>query len=265
MPRANRHYVPGLIWHITHRCHKREFLLKFARDRRRWLYWLYEAKKRYGLVVLGYTLTSNHIHLLVQDGSCRATIPASMDLIAGRTGQQYNQRKKRRGAFWEDRYHSTAIESGSHLVRCMIYIDLNMVRAGRVGHPGEWPFCGYNEILGSRQRYNIIHWPSLLLHLGMKDREEFRRSYKEWVEDRLNMRGLARESEWTEGVAVGSKDFVGRTASALGIRAQGRAIEKVVGEPGSGRTTTWVLAEDRMTYSCNMDHKNKFLGPKNRG
>ena len=24
-------------WHITHRCHKREFLLKFARDRQRWL------------------------------------------------------------------------------------------------------------------------------------------------------------------------------------------------------------------------------------
>jgi hypothetical protein len=21
MPRANRHFVPGLVWHITHRCH----------------------------------------------------------------------------------------------------------------------------------------------------------------------------------------------------------------------------------------------------
>ena len=36
MARANRHYLPGNhIWHITHRCHKREFLLKFAKDRRR--------------------------------------------------------------------------------------------------------------------------------------------------------------------------------------------------------------------------------------
>ncbi len=33
MPRANRHYIPGYIWHLTHRCHKKEFLLKFARDR----------------------------------------------------------------------------------------------------------------------------------------------------------------------------------------------------------------------------------------
>lgn len=30
---ANRHHIPGQVWHITHRCHKKEFLLKFAKDR----------------------------------------------------------------------------------------------------------------------------------------------------------------------------------------------------------------------------------------
>ena len=52
-----------------------------------------------------------------------------MQLIAGRTGQEYNQRKARHGAFWEDRYHATAIEADEHLQRCVVYIDLNMVRA----------------------------------------------------------------------------------------------------------------------------------------
>jgi len=47
MARAHRHYIPGYIWHITHRCHKKEFLLKFGKDRNRWLEWLFEAKKRY--------------------------------------------------------------------------------------------------------------------------------------------------------------------------------------------------------------------------
>ncbi|MCP4023421.1 MAG: transposase, partial [Desulfobacteraceae bacterium] len=28
MARANRHFIPGYIWHITHRRHKKEFLLK---------------------------------------------------------------------------------------------------------------------------------------------------------------------------------------------------------------------------------------------
>jgi len=55
MPRANRHYIPGYVWRITHRCHKREFLLKFSRDGHRYLQWLYQARKRYGLKILNYS------------------------------------------------------------------------------------------------------------------------------------------------------------------------------------------------------------------
>jgi hypothetical protein len=34
-----------------------------TRDRRRYLRWVFEAKKRFGLCVLDYAVTSNHIHL----------------------------------------------------------------------------------------------------------------------------------------------------------------------------------------------------------
>jgi REP element-mobilizing transposase RayT len=66
MARANRHYIPGNVWHITHRCHKKEFLLKFGRDRRRWIEWLFEARKRYGLKVLNYIVTSNSLHIVLK-------------------------------------------------------------------------------------------------------------------------------------------------------------------------------------------------------
>ena len=62
MARANRHFLSGYVWHITQRCHKKEFLLKFAKDRQRWIAWLFEAKKRYGLDVLNYTVTSPVFH-----------------------------------------------------------------------------------------------------------------------------------------------------------------------------------------------------------
>ena len=32
MPLANRYFLPGHVWRITHRCHKKEFLLKFSYD-----------------------------------------------------------------------------------------------------------------------------------------------------------------------------------------------------------------------------------------
>jgi len=84
MPRANRHHLPGQAWHLTHRCHQKDFLLKFARDRKCWLHWLFEAKKRYGLCVLDYIVTSNHIHLLVVEDR-QASIAKSLQLIASRT------------------------------------------------------------------------------------------------------------------------------------------------------------------------------------
>jgi len=48
MPRASRHFLPGQLWHITHHCHEKSFLLKFARDRRAHLRWRFQAKKRFG-------------------------------------------------------------------------------------------------------------------------------------------------------------------------------------------------------------------------
>ncbi len=75
---ANRHYIPGHVRHITRRRHKREFLLRFARDRRRWLQWLFEGKKRFGTCILNYAVTSNHIHLLVRDGQEGEVISQTM-------------------------------------------------------------------------------------------------------------------------------------------------------------------------------------------
>jgi putative transposase len=86
MPRANRYFLPGHVWHVTHRCHQRKFLLKFARNRRRYLDWVFEAKKRFGLCVLDYIVTSNHVHLLVKDTGSNV-IAESMQLVAGRTAQ----------------------------------------------------------------------------------------------------------------------------------------------------------------------------------
>jgi putative transposase len=86
MARAHRHFIPGQVWHLTHRC---------------------------------------------------------------------------KGAFWEDRYHATAIEGGEHLLRCVVYIDLNMVRAGVVAHPGEWAHGGYREIQAPRRRCVLIDYQAL--------------------------------------------------------------------------------------------------------
>jgi putative transposase len=227
--RAKRHYIPGQVWHLTHRCHKREFLLRFAKDRRRWLQWLFEAKRRYGLAILDYTVTSNHIHLVVVDDGNRDTIPKSIQLVAGRTGQEYNERKGRKGAYWEDRYHATAIETGEHLLRCLVYVDLNMVRAGVVNHPSEWEFGGYNEIQSPRRKCVLIAHEKLAALAGFDDCDSFRQSHRGWVNGSLEAGNNVRDSQWTRSIAVGGEQFVQRIKEGLGTKALGRQAREVHG------------------------------------
>jgi putative transposase len=84
-----------------------------------------------------------------------------MQLIAGRTAQEYNQRKGKQGAFWEDRYHATAVQADAHLHRCTVYLDLNMVRTGVVNHSEKWNDSGFNKIQKPPKRYAIIDLQSL--------------------------------------------------------------------------------------------------------
>ena len=77
-------------------------------------------------------VTSNHIHLMVKDTG-EHIISQSMQLIAGHTAQDYNQRKERKGAFWEDRYLGYRGPSRrTSTARCLVYIDLDMEYVDKV-------------------------------------------------------------------------------------------------------------------------------------
>jgi putative transposase len=225
-------------------------------DQRRWLQWLFEAKKRFGTSILNYMVTSNHVHLVIRDDKGEEVIPQTVQLVAGRTGQEYNQRKNRKGAFWEDRYHATAVETDSHLSHCMVYIDLNMVRAGIVTHPSEWPFCGYNEIQNPRKRYSIIDYESLIDLFNAQNMDELKKTYRGWVEEALEKQSYCkREPGWTESIAVGSEGFVRQTKAGLGIKAIGR---EAIGEKG-----VCELREPEIPYSPNIGDENDDLRHQN--
>lgn len=187
------------------------------------MHWLFQARKRYGLCVLNYVVTSNHIHLLVEDTG-RFVIPRSMQLIAGRTAQQYNQRKKRKGAFWEDRYHATAVQTDRHLFSCLVYIDLNMVRAGVVRHPTQWRHGGYQEIQFPPQRKRIVDQKRLGELLGFRDPAAMRGAHQALVQDSVEKGKLRREPIWTESIAVGQPEFLESFQKAIRSENPGRRI-----------------------------------------
>ena len=254
MPRAHRYFLPGYVWHITQRCHKQEFLLKFAKDRQRWLHWLFEARKRYDLCVLNYVVTSNHIHLLVKDTG-QDNIPASLQLMEGRTAQEYNRRKGRKGAYWEDRYHATAVETDEHFTRCITYIDLNMVRAGVVTHPKYWPQGGYREIQSPPERYRIIDLTCLMELCGMSNLVKFQQRHRQWVDEELRRGKPKRDGGWSQSIALGSDAFVRKVQDALGLKARDRVVTNV--------NDKFELKETAARYSTKNDPEKEHLSAKN--
>ena len=219
------------------------------------MHWLFEAKKSYGLVVLNFMITSNHTHLLVADDDSKEVISRSMQLVASRTAQEYNWRKKRKGAYWEDRYHATAIERDDHLFRCIVYLDLNMVRAGVVTHPSDWGFSGYNEIQNPRKRYALINYQRLMQLLNIQTVEELKKSHSGWIEEALRNNSSARESKWVKSVAVGSKEFVEMTKEKLGFQVKGRRVSR------SG--DNYQLREQQTAYSPLFARENNSLSDDN--
>jgi putative transposase len=169
--------------------------------------------------------TSNHVHLLVKDGG-RNEIPKSMQLVAGRVAQEFNQRKKRKGAFWEDRYHATAVAADGHFSRCLTYIDLNMVRAGVVDDPADWPESGYAELMQERQRYHLLDFETLEELLGVADRYAIQFARRSWVQEAVCRTSLTRDSCWSESLAVGDESFVNGVKAGLGFKGRNRTVKK---------------------------------------
>ena len=170
-------------------------------------------------------------------------------MVSGRSGQEYNQRKGRHRAFWEDRYHATAVEANEHLQRCLVYIDLNMVRAGVVRQPYNWTHGGCREIQNPPKRYGIIHLRELSPLCGFGEIAEFQLAHGRWIDDSLTRVRMVREGRWSEAIAIGKLNFVTKMKSELGLKGSRR---EVIDESG-----TYALREQSEAYGPNFSRKNR--------
>ncbi len=220
MPRRRRHWFNNACYHITHRCHERQFLFRFAKYRNMYRQHLYDALKKFNVSVLAYAVTSNHVHLLIATGSRgRPQVSETLQHVHGEMGQHYNMHRRREGSFWTNRFHATWIESGVHLQRCLFYIDMNMVRNRVVEHPEHWPYGSAFELASSRQRYRIVDRVRLIEKLGLPDWAAYRKWYKQGADEVLRRKYfMERQPHWSESFAAGEAEWVESAAARGGIK-----------------------------------------------
>jgi putative transposase len=147
MARLPRLTVPGYLHHILQRGNNRQIVFADAPDRDLMLSLIDEHARKHRVAVHAYVLMTNHFHLLATPETYDG-IAQLMQSVGRRYVRNFNVRHGRSGTLWEGRYRSTLLEPEPYLLPCMVYLDLNPVRDGIVGDPGEYPWSSYRHYTG---------------------------------------------------------------------------------------------------------------------
>lgn len=149
MARLPRLTVPGYPHHIIQRGNNRQAIFAGAEDYELLLSLIDEHARKQRVAVHAYVLMSNHFHLLATPET-EEGIPQLMQAVGRRYVRNFNLRQGRTGTLWEGRYRSTLIQAERHLLACMVYMDLNPVRAGMVADPADYRWSSHQHYIGRR-------------------------------------------------------------------------------------------------------------------
>jgi len=206
MARLARLTVPGYPHHIIQRGNNRQPIFGDTADYELLLAIIHENGREFGVAIHSYVLMSNHFHLLATPETAEG-IPRMMQAVGRRYVRLFNQKQARTGTLWEGRYKSTIIQAERYLLACMVYIDLNPVRAGLVGDPRAYPWSSHGHYVGMRQDKLVTPHP-LYWELG---NTPFARdaAYAELVASGLSAQQTQQLSQSAlKGWALGEPDYV---------------------------------------------------------
>lgn len=164
MARLARLTLPGHPHHVIQRGNNRQPIFTSVQDRQTLLGLLEENARKFHVDVHAYVLMDNHFHLLLtphtEDG-----LPQMMQALGRRYVRYFNDSQQRSGTLWEGRYRSVPLQAERYLLPCMVYIDLNPVRAGLVAHASDYPWSSCGHYLGLR-RDKLLTAHALVWEMG---------------------------------------------------------------------------------------------------
>jgi len=133
--------------------------LSSARARDRFLHILEQTRQRFRLVVVGYVVMPEHVHLLITEPEV-GTPSTAMQVLKQRTARELLPRKKRRDprqqelfgeetrrAFWQARFYDFHVWTAKKRVEKLRYMHRNPVKRGLVESPEQWRWSSYRFYL----------------------------------------------------------------------------------------------------------------------
>ena len=93
---------------------------------------------------------SNHAHFIINSESVE-DMSKYMHKINVIYAMYYNNKNRRVGYVFRNRYYTQEIKSRIQLYNCLKYVDNNPVKAKMVNKIGEYKYSSYNEFLGNKE------------------------------------------------------------------------------------------------------------------
>jgi len=144
MARLPRLTLPGHPHHVIQRGNNRQPIFAGEDDYRLLLELFDTYSREFKVAIHSYVLMGNHFHLLATPETDTG-LPEMMQAVGRRYVRHFNSRQQRSGTLFEGRYRSTLIQAERYLLACMVYIDLNPVRAGMVSDPSQYPWSSHRH------------------------------------------------------------------------------------------------------------------------
>ncbi len=147
MARLPRLTLPGFAHHVIQRGNNRQTIFAGEDDNVSMLELLRDNAPKFGVALHAYVLMGNHFHLLATPADT-VGLPALMQAVGRRYVRYFNDRQQRTGTLWEGRYRSTVVQTERYLLACMVYMDLNPVRAQMVTAPAQYRWSSHRHYVG---------------------------------------------------------------------------------------------------------------------
>lgn len=149
MPRQSRIDIPGLLQHVIVRGIERRNIFRNNTDRCDFVARFSSLLEETDTDCFAWALIPNHFHLLLRPNS--VSLQQFMRRLLTGYAINFNNRHKRSGHLFQNRYKSIVCEQESYLLELVRYIHLNPVRAGLVKDLRaleRFAWCGHGGLLG---------------------------------------------------------------------------------------------------------------------
>ena len=166
--------------------------------------------------------------------------------VQSRFAVWYNRTYGRRGRFWAGRFKSTVLSDMESVLECMVYVDLNAVRAGLVERPEDWEagalyqreigrdkgLMRLEAVTGSEGKEALREYKGYVYHRGGVATRVGQKAISEEVirkEEARGFRGrgiyMKRLRYFTDGVAIGTEVFIRQ--QIVKLREKGQYMRRV--------------------------------------